>query len=48
MTRSRRIGLAIAIVVACVIALGVAGDFLVDWTWYSSVGFFATNLTMAS
>jgi uncharacterized membrane protein (UPF0182 family) len=46
MTRSRRIGLAIAIVVACIIALGVAGDFLVDWTWYSSVGFLGVFWTI--
>ena len=37
--RSRRIALAIAAVFACLIALGAASDFLVDWTWYSSVGF---------
>ena len=39
MMRSRRIAVAIGIVVACLIALGMASDFLVDWTWYSSVGF---------
>src|SRR5579863_8122128 len=39
MMRSRRIAVAIAIVVVCLIALGMASDFLVDWTWYSSVGF---------
>ncbi|MGC9953340.1 MAG: UPF0182 family protein [Rhizomicrobium sp.] len=39
MIRSRRIVLAIAIIVACLIALGVTSGFLVDWTWFSSVGF---------
>ncbi len=37
--RFRRIAVAIATVFVCMIALGVASDFLVDWTWYSSVGF---------
>jgi uncharacterized protein len=46
MMRSRRIGLAIAIVVGCLIALGSASDFLVDWTWYSSVGFLSVFWTI--
>jgi uncharacterized membrane protein (UPF0182 family) len=39
MTRSRGFGLAIAILVASLILLALASDFLVDWTWFSSVGF---------
>jgi uncharacterized protein len=39
MMQSRRIVLAVAIIVACLIALGLASDFLVDWTWFVSVGF---------
>src|SRR5436305_3835701 len=35
----RGIGVAIAIIVACLIALGFARDFLVDWAWFSSIGF---------
>ena len=37
--QSRRIVLAIVAIVACLIALGLASDFLVDWTWFVSVGF---------
>ena len=37
--QSRRIVLAIVIIAACLIALGLASDFLVDWTWFASVGF---------
>lgn len=44
--RSRRIGIAIAIVVVCFVALGLASDFLVDWTWYSSVGFLGVFWTI--
>ena len=46
MMRSKRIWAAIAIIVACWIALGLASDFLVDWTWYSSVGFFGVFWTI--
>jgi uncharacterized membrane protein (UPF0182 family) len=44
--RSSRIAVAIALVVACLIALGMASDFLVDWTWYSSVGFLSVFWTI--
>jgi len=37
--QSRRIVLAIVIIAACLIALGLASNFLVDWTWFASVGF---------
>ena len=35
----RGIAVAIAIIVACLIVLGFARDFLVDWSWFSSLGF---------
>jgi hypothetical protein len=44
-----RKGIAIAIVVVVVtvlIGLGVATDFLVDWAWFSSVGYVAVFWTM--
>jgi uncharacterized membrane protein (UPF0182 family) len=34
----RGIAVAIAIIVACLLALGFARDFLVDWAWFSSIG----------
>src|SRR5438094_3737897 len=35
-----------AIVVAiCLILLGLAGDFLVDWLWFSSIGYLPVFLT---
>ena len=46
MIRSRRIVLTTAILVACLIALGLASDFLVDWTWFSSVGFLGVFWTI--
>ena len=39
MIYSRGIAVAVAIIIACLIALGLARDFLVDWAWFSSVGF---------
>ena len=39
MTLRRGIWLAAAIVVACLVLLGLAGNFLVDWAWFSSLGF---------
>ena len=35
----RGIAVAVAIVIACLIVLGLARDLLVDWAWFSSVGF---------
>jgi uncharacterized membrane protein (UPF0182 family) len=46
MMRSRIIVPAIAIIVACWIALGLASGFLVDWTWFSSVGFLGVFWTI--
>jgi len=37
--QSSRIVLAIVIIAACLIALVLASDFLVDWAWFASVGF---------
>ncbi|MBI3675597.1 MAG: UPF0182 family protein, partial [Proteobacteria bacterium] len=48
MTLYRRIVLAIASLVACLIVLGLASDFLVDWTWFSSVGFLGVFWTIVS
>jgi len=36
--RWRGIAVAIIVIVACRIALGLASDFLVDWLWFSAVG----------
>ena len=33
------IGIAVAIGLACLIALGFATDFLVDWLWFSAIGY---------
>ena len=38
--RWRGIPVAIIVIVACLIALGLATDFLVDWLWFSTVGYF--------
>src|SRR5216683_7409043 len=38
--RWRGIAVAIIVIVACRIALGLASDFLVDWLWFSTVGYF--------
>ena len=37
---SRPIAGAIIIIAACSIALGIAADFLVDWLWFSALGYF--------
>lgn len=36
---TRRTGVIIAVIVACLIVLGRASHFLVDWAWFSTVGF---------
>jgi uncharacterized membrane protein (UPF0182 family) len=46
MTRPRGIVLAIALIVACLIVLGVTSEFLVDWIWFSSVGFLGVFWTI--
>jgi len=47
MSRSSIVAVAIAVLFACVIALGATSAFLVDWAWFSSVGYsevFATSI----
>jgi uncharacterized protein len=35
----RRIGVPVAVIVACLIVLGRASDFVVDWAWFSTIGY---------
>ena len=35
----RRIATVVIIIAACLIALGPAANFLVDWLWFSAVGY---------
>ncbi len=35
----KRIGIPVAVVVACLIALAYASDFVVDWAWFSTIGY---------
>ena len=42
----RRIVLGIAILIAFPTVLGLASNFLVDWTWFSSVGFLGVFWTI--
>ncbi len=42
----RRIAVSIIIVAACLIALGLAADLLVDWLWFSSLGYRGVFLTI--
>jgi hypothetical protein len=46
MNLGRGIALAAAAIVACLIVLGLASNFLVDWTWFSSVGYLGTFWTI--
>jgi len=34
-----RIAVAVTVIVACLVALGLTGDFLVDWAWFSAIGY---------
>src|SRR6202030_4085215 len=45
--RSDVVGLIIAAIVVgiCLILLGLASDFLVDWLWFSSIGYLQVFLT---
>jgi len=36
--RSRRVIVAVAVIVACLIVLGRASSLVVDWAWFSSIG----------
>jgi uncharacterized membrane protein (UPF0182 family) len=44
--RQKSIALAIAVVVIVLIALGLTTDILVDWVWFSAVGYFSVYWTM--
>src|SRR3954470_9294937 len=46
--RWRRIAGVIAFLVAGAVALGLASDFLVDWLWFSAVGYREVFLTTFS
>src|ERR1700681_467159 len=48
--RSAVVGLIIAAIVVgiCLILLGLASDFLVDWLWFSSIGYLQVFLTTIS
>ena len=46
MRRLSWIGAAIAIVIAGLIGLGLTTDFLVDWTWYFSIGYLSVFWTI--
>src|SRR4029077_11551386 len=35
----RAISVAVIVIVACFIVLGLTTDFLVDWTWFSAIGY---------
>jgi len=35
----RRIAITVVVIVACLIALGLTSDVLVDWLWFSAVGY---------
>ena len=37
--RWRRIMVASVVIVACLIALSLTSDFLVDWLWFATVGY---------
>src|SRR5208337_975420 len=36
----RPVAVAMIIIAACLIALGIAAEVLVDWLWFSAVGYF--------
>ena len=35
----RGIAVAVIVIVACIIVLGLTSDFLVDWAWFSAIGY---------
>ena len=35
----RGIAVAVIVIVACLVALGLTSDFLVDWAWFSAIGY---------
>jgi uncharacterized membrane protein (UPF0182 family) len=42
----RGIAAAIVVIVACLVTLGLACDFLVDWTWFSAIGYLGVFWTI--
>ncbi|HVC61318.1 MAG TPA: UPF0182 family protein [Acetobacteraceae bacterium] len=51
--RSRRVGVAIAVIVGCLVVLARASSLVVDWAWFSEVGYagvfwtvFATKIVL--
>ena len=42
----RGIAVAVIVIVACLIVLGLASSFLVDWAWFSAVGYLSVFWTI--
>ena len=42
----RGIAVAVIVIVACFIVLGLTSDFLVDWAWFSAIGYLDVFGTM--
>ena len=45
---SRRVGVAIAVIVACLVVLGRASGLVVDWAWFASIGYASVFWTVFS
>src|SRR5271167_5110730 len=43
-----RIGVTIAVIVACLVVLGRASDLVVDWAWFSTIGYVGVFWTVFS
>ena len=44
----RAISIAVIVIVACFVILGLTTDFLVDWTWFSAIGYTGVFWTILS
>ena len=44
--RWRSVAAGVVFILACLIALGLASDFLVDWLWFSAIGYFGVFWTI--
>src|SRR4029077_18454875 len=42
----RAIAVAVIVIVACFIVLGLTSDFLVDWAWFSAIGYLGVFWTI--
>src|SRR5438876_5019445 len=42
----RAISVAVIVIVACFIVLGLTSDFLVDWAWFSAIGYLEVFWTL--